>query len=163
PYLLFASGSLENSAQVLVRTVTDESGVRFTPPMSPDEFTKYLTGRGGRAFHVHSVARGLQNQIWLDFGGEVVIQQGYIGGPRQPPSDVNDVLFKLLDADNDGRLSARELQAGIKLLAAFDKDEDEMITQDELMPRNPSGVGVFTSTIYYDATTRVGSAGSPLL
>ncbi|HEX7447508.1 MAG TPA: hypothetical protein VF306_08180, partial [Pirellulales bacterium] len=47
-------------------------------------------------------------------------------------NDDQDVLFPLLDANHDGRLTKRELQAAADVLLALDTDDDGQITLAEL-------------------------------
>lgn len=51
---------------------------------------------------------------------------------RAVARDDQDVLFPLLDANHDGRLTKRELQTAAEVLAALDTNHDEQITLDEL-------------------------------
>lgn len=41
-------------------------------------------------------------------------------------------LFQLLDADQDGRLSLRELRTAWKRLAPYDRDHDDAIRREEI-------------------------------
>jgi Ca2+-binding EF-hand superfamily protein len=47
-----------------------------------------------------------------------------------------DALFRHLDRDNDGKLSAAELRNASELLKRLDVDEDEVLTADELLGVN---------------------------
>ncbi|HEX5271467.1 MAG TPA: EF-hand domain-containing protein, partial [Gemmataceae bacterium] len=47
---------------------------------------------------------------------------------------LTDTLFKYLDKNHDGKLSREELAAAPEVLHRLDIDEDEMISQDELVP-----------------------------
>src|SRR5205807_7966159 len=59
--------------------------------------------------------------------------------PARPDSrQLSEALFRHLDRDGDGRLSADELRAARDRLAALDVDEDEYVTAAELLGR---GVG----------------------
>ncbi len=50
------------------------------------------------------------------------------------PPAVNDALFRLLDKDRDGRLSARELESAEAVLMPRDTDGDGLIAPAELVP-----------------------------
>jgi Ca2+-binding EF-hand superfamily protein len=54
-------------------------------------------------------------------------------GPRPSADALNEALFKLLDADGDGKLSAAELAAAPAALAKLDADDDEMVSARELL------------------------------
>jgi Ca2+-binding EF-hand superfamily protein len=49
---------------------------------------------------------------------------------------LTDTLFKYLDKNKDGKLSREELAAAPDVLHRLDIDEDEMISQEELVPEN---------------------------
>jgi Ca2+-binding EF-hand superfamily protein len=48
------------------------------------------------------------------------------------------VLFRALDADGDGKISQVEAGRAAESLARFDLDDDELITREELLGRNPA-------------------------
>src|SRR5262249_7250848 len=70
-------------------------------------------------------------------------------GPLQTQPDpeqgmgqlLTDALFKHLDLDGDGKLSAEELARAEKSLATADVNEDELITPEELVPGLELGFG----------------------
>lgn len=59
-------------------------------------------------------------------------QQPQTTAIRAVATDDHDVLFPLLDANHDGRLTKRELQAAAEVLSALDGDADGRITLEEL-------------------------------
>lgn len=60
---------------------------------------------------------------------------GRTGGSGNSPEAVNTRLFALLDTDKDGKLSKKELDAAETTLGKLDRDEDEIVTTDELLDR----------------------------
>jgi Ca2+-binding EF-hand superfamily protein len=63
---------------------------------------------------------------------------GMLGG-RASSEALNAKLFALLDTNKDGKLSKAELEAAPKILGKLDRDEDEMITPDELLGQAERG------------------------
>ncbi len=56
------------------------------------------------------------------------------GGTLEPTVEqISAGIFKLLDADNDGKLTQAELAAAPSVLLALDSDDDEIITAKELV------------------------------
>lgn len=51
-------------------------------------------------------------------------------------------LFRKLDQNGDGSVSDQEFEASARALAAFDRDEDEVLNLAELRPFNTSGITV---------------------
>lgn len=54
--------------------------------------------------------------------------------PIEGTARANDALFKKLDANGDGTLSQAEIEAGKSLAAAFDVNDDELVSAQELAP-----------------------------
>jgi len=86
--------------------------------ISKEQFARFMTQQGGRP-------------------GE----PGRPGqpGPGGPPGGGRPPLFVALDADNDGELSAGEIEASSKSLLKLDKNSDGKLTRDELFPGSPDG------------------------
>lgn len=65
--------------------------------------------------------------------------------PQPPQVDatgggaVTEAIYKLLDADGDGKLTKDEVKGAEKLLATLDADEDECLSQTELSPNAFNG------------------------
>lgn len=53
---------------------------------------------------------------------------------------LTEALFKTLDADGDGKLTRAEADAAPVVLAKLDLNEDELISEDELVPANVNPV-----------------------
>jgi Ca2+-binding EF-hand superfamily protein len=54
---------------------------------------------------------------------------------------LGEALFRNLDRDNDGKLSAEELRRAVALLKRLDEDEDEVLTAKELLGSDPTLTG----------------------
>jgi Ca2+-binding EF-hand superfamily protein len=62
--------------------------------------------------------------------------------PARPDSSrLSAALFRHLDRDGDGKLSADELRAARESLAPLDTNEDELLTAAELLGRFPAAAG----------------------
>ena len=58
-------------------------------------------------------------------------QQGRQGGRMQEAAAPAGALFRLIDADNDGRLSTAEIRAFARRVGAADADNDGYVTREE--------------------------------
>ncbi len=52
-----------------------------------------------------------------------------------------DPVSRLLDTDQDGELSAEEIEKAAEILAGLDKNEDGVLSLEELLPGFPGGAG----------------------
>jgi Ca2+-binding EF-hand superfamily protein len=98
---------------------------------------RFLPGRAGQVTRAELAAYYRQNglaplqipQAQPQLAQLRLAQAGQDASAEQ----LTDRLFKLLDTDNDGKLSRKELEAAPEVLGKLDVDEDEMITAAELM------------------------------
>jgi Ca2+-binding EF-hand superfamily protein len=107
-----------------------------------DELARYFRSHGLSPFQVRGGNSSTMNGIRL--------VRAVGGGEPPSPEAISEYLFKLLDTNKDGKLSAAELAAGPALLRRLDTDDDEMISMDELNPNhipNADGEGVAFSFV----------------
>jgi Ca2+-binding EF-hand superfamily protein len=83
---------------------------------------------------------------------------------------LGDALFRHLDRDSDGKLSAAELERAVSLLKRFDEDEDEVLTASELLGANrpagaakPAGLKLATEKGEPVAGLKLALGGKPAL
>src|SRR5262249_31751709 len=96
------------------------------------ELLTWYRRNGAMAFQTQGAP---QNQHWntlsIDVGGVLLWDAA---APRNTDS-VNEALFKLLDTNNDGKLSKAELEAAVAVLLKRDRNDDEIITPEEIQGR----------------------------
>lgn len=63
------------------------------------------------------------------------------GPPHGPPPHPPAPIYKSLDSDGDGTISAEEIAAAAESLRALDIDGDGTVSRDELHPAPPEGAG----------------------
>jgi Ca2+-binding EF-hand superfamily protein len=76
---------------------------------------------------------------------------------------VTNTLFKYLDTNKDGKLTAEELAAAPERLRKLDEDEDELFTAEELNPAGNSGGTLAPPTPAYGQPAMVAATGPNLL
>ncbi len=89
------------------------------------EFAEYMRTSGQPPFTLHAGPERPQ-------GGPVM--RNPFQQPKPGTADLNKALMKLLDKDGDGKLARAELAAAPQAFRRLDLDEDEIITQQELLP-----------------------------
>jgi Ca2+-binding EF-hand superfamily protein len=95
--------------------------------ISKAELAAYYRNNGASPFQFsYGGGQNVASPVPLNFGGGM-------GGGGVSADALNKRLFELLDTNKDGKLSLKELKAGIKALSKLDADDDEMLTADELM------------------------------
>jgi Ca2+-binding EF-hand superfamily protein len=123
PQILFTTGPVFNITLPTMKVLdTNRDG-----KVSVEELANYLRRNGGAPLQ-------LQNT-----DGPQALPVGLPGQNVTPPPEViNEALFKLLDTNNDGKLSAEELAAAPEVLLKLDTDDDEIVTVQEVVPNyNP--------------------------
>jgi Ca2+-binding EF-hand superfamily protein len=124
PQILFSSGPVFNVTPATMKVLdTNRDG-----KVSVEELANYLKRNGGAPLQLQ-MTDGQQN-----------MQFQFPGQTMTPPAEVlNEAIFKLLDTNNDGKLSAEELAAAPAVLLKLDTNDDEVVTVEEVVPNyNPS-------------------------
>jgi Ca2+-binding EF-hand superfamily protein len=94
-----------------------------------DELARYYRANGAAPFQMQGGPAGPGRQL------RQVVR--FVGQQTTPSAEeVNRLLFGLLDANKDGKLSREELAAAPARLARLDTNDDEMIDVNELNPNN---------------------------
>jgi Ca2+-binding EF-hand superfamily protein len=110
----------------------DQDGI-----VTREELRAFYRRNGLPPFQISGSGRGGWSNL-----ARVERLSGRIGGTRASAEVLNARLFELLDKDKDGKLSRKELDAAASLLSKQDRDEDEMLTSNELQgQRSTSGDG----------------------
>jgi Ca2+-binding EF-hand superfamily protein len=133
------------------------------------ELAAYFRRSGSGPFQVpagRSRADGRTVYAIQDFVfADVLINEGNFTYPMQGRTDnadsLNDALFKLLDTNGDGKLSKAELLAAPAVLLKRDRNDDEIITPDEIQPgaRNPQLADIEGTVVFSDANVRLWNTG----
>jgi Ca2+-binding EF-hand superfamily protein len=121
PGLQGGGGGFGGPAQTFAFMDTNKDG-----KISRDELADFYRRNGGAPFQIKFGAdRNVQRRV-----GQ------FVPAPPAAGEAVSEALFKLLDTNNDGKLSREELAAAPAVLQRLDIDDDEMITIQEILPNS---------------------------
>lgn len=73
--------------------------------------------------------------------------------PNQPPAEIDKALMAILDTDKDGKLTLAELTAGEAILSKLDRNEDELISIQELLQTPDANSFVVQNSIAVDGAS----------
>jgi Ca2+-binding EF-hand superfamily protein len=147
----------------------DELDTDHDGKVSRDELAAYYRRAGATPFQVAG-GRGYNSDVRTRLAlaeleqaliEEQVAFQARGGRGRVNPDSVNDALFKLLDTDGDGKLSKAELLAAPAVLLKHDRNDDEMITRDEILPGAGRGGNDYARLVAFRTLMDRANAGGP--
>ncbi len=141
PGVLFGGASGPNGSLAPAFRELDANG---DGQVTRDELAAYFRRSGYGPFQISG---GNQSGTYsvafdggLDFAALVVDLDGGYGystmGRNRNTDSLNEALFKLLDTNGDGKLTKAKLLAAPAVLLKRDRNEDEIITPDEITSSN---------------------------
>jgi Ca2+-binding EF-hand superfamily protein len=148
PDVLFG-GDYGGVAPTLAQLDTNGDG-----KVSRDELAAWFRRVGATPFQIPTANARARDDLYeyrlklLLAEEELRAATGRVGRGYSDPDAVNDALFKLLDTDGDGKLSKEELAAAPAVLLKRDRNDDEMITPDEILPGAGPGADGGSSTTF---------------
>jgi Ca2+-binding EF-hand superfamily protein len=135
PFVLFAgNGSMSPQAELVAQMAKAKPDRKFTRAQAINLF---FTNQGGVPFQLEGGRNDDSSRAYfaLKQEAEVLVRSGgSVAG-----ESANDALFRALDLDQDGKLTAKEIAASAGIFATHDTDDDEMLAQGELVPRTSAG------------------------